>query len=353
MKDLDQHNVILVTGGAGYVGSRCVTVLGNQGFRVRAVDKVSPEKHGIVFPAGIEFIKGDLRDAVFARRALEGARTVLHLAANIGPLSYMQNHEAGILQENAAIDAVFYDAAIASGKPCIVYSSSSMVFQHSPVYPYCESDLWRVSLPTNIYGMSKLIGEYFCRAYAKQYGLPFVILRYHNIYGPGEDSKGSAPGDIHVIPALIEKTLSGQYPLELLGGERATRPFTYIDDAVLATVAVILRAHTRDPNVIGEDFNIGPREATRIVDVAHMVWKIAGDERPFQYVVKETSAITAERREMVSDKIERVIGWRPQVSLRDGIIKTTQWISERNVKFKNQNVPTTSRTLDGKAIGAK
>lgn len=337
MKDLDQRNIIVVTGGAGYVGSRCAAALGDHGFRVRAVDKIVPQERGIAFDMRVEFLKGDLRNAAFARRALNGAKTVLHLAANIGPLSYMQDHEADILQENTAIDAVLYDAAIASGKPCIVYSSSSMVFQHSPVYPYRESDLWRASLPTNIYGMSKLIGEYFCRAYARQYGLPFAVLRYHNIYGPGEDSKGSTPGDIHVIPALIEKTLSGQYPVELLGGEHATRPFTYIDDAVSATVAIVKRAHMRDTGVIGEDFNIGPREATLIIDAARMVWEIAGDERPFQYVVRETSAITAERREMVSDKIERIIGWKPRVSLREGVIKTAQWISERNIKFKNQN----------------
>lgn len=329
MKDLDRHKIIVVTGGTGYVGSRCVRVLKKFGFHVRAVDKAAPEERGIELRGGVEFLKGDLRDAAFARRAFAGAGTVLHLAANIGPLSYMRDHEADILQENAAIDAVLYDAAIASGKPCVVYSSSSMVFQHSPVYPYRENDLSRVSLPTNIYGMSKLIGEYFCRAYAKQYGLPFVILRYHNIYGPGEDSKGSTPGDIHVIPALIEKTFSGQYPLELLGGERATRPFTYIDDAVSATVAFVERAHARDTAVIGEDFNIGPREATRIVDAARMVWEVAGDGRPFRYVVRETSAITAERREMVSDKIENVIGWRPRVSLREGIMKTATWMAER------------------------
>lgn len=329
MKDLDQHKIVVVTGGTGYVGSRCVNALCERGFNVRAVDKIDPEKRGVEFNYGVEFLKGDLRDAEFAHRAFEGAGTVLHLAANIGPLSYMHDHEADILQENAAIDAVLYDAAVASGKPCVVYSSSSMVFQHSPVYPYRESDLLRVSLPTNIYGMSKLIGEYFCRSYAKQCSLPFVILRYHNIYGPGEDSKGSTPGDIHVIPALIEKALSGQYPLELLGGEHATRPFTYIDDAVSATVALVERAHARDEAVIGEDFNIGPREATRIIDAARMVWEVAGDGRPFQYVVKETSAVTAQRREMASDKIESVIGWKPQISLREGIIRTAEWIQKR------------------------
>ena len=330
MKDLDRHNaIIVVTGGAGYVGSRCVNTLCERGFFVRAVDKISPEEHGFSLHSDAEFLKGDLRNTSFARRALSGAKTVLHLAANIGPLSYMRDHEAEILQENAAIDAVLYDAAIDSGKPCIVYSSSSMVFQHAPVYPYREADLSRVLLPTNIYGMSKLIGEYFCRAYSRQHGLPFVILRYHNIYGPGEDSKGSSPGDIHVIPALIAKTLFGQYPLELLGGERATRPFTYIDDAVSVTVEIVSRAHARGPEVINEDFNIGPSEATRIVDAACMVWEIAGDGRPFQYKVKETSAVTAERREMTSDKIERAIGWKPKVSLQDGIKKTVEWMTRR------------------------
>lgn len=204
-----------------------------------------------------------------------------------------------------------------------------MVFQHATHYPYKEEDLPKVNPPTNIYGLSKLVGEYFCKAYQAQYGLPYVIIRYHNIYGPGEDSKGETPGDIHVIPALIEKVLSGQYPLELLGDPAATRPFTYVDDAVEATVRIVEEAVKENPQVLNNDFNIGVREATKILDLAELIWKILGDNRPFKFAAKETKAVTALHREMDPTKIEKIIGWKAHTSLEEGIKKTAEWIKTR------------------------
>lgn len=329
MKDLGKGRKLIVTGGSGYVGSRVVTKLCKLGYPVVVVDKVHPNERGIQFDETVLIRQGDLRDPSFAKSALADAHTILHLAANIGSLNYMHEHQAEILQENTAIDAAVYPAALDAGKPCIIYSGSSMVFQGSTVFPYREEDLSQAHLPTNVYGMSKLMGEYFCRAYFSQYQIPYVILRYHNIYGPGEDSKGATPGDIHVLPAFIEKVLSGQYPLELLGGEDATRPFTYVDDAIAATVAIVERAVQRDSKVMNTDFNVGTSEATRIVDAAELVWELLGDGRPFQYTVKETKAVTAVRREMIAEKIERAIGWHPTVSLREGILKTAQWIRRR------------------------
>src|SRR3989344_1746416 len=329
MKDLGKGKKLIVTGGSGYVGSRVVFELCKLGYLVVVVDKVHPKERGIEFDSSVEIRQGDLRDPSFAKSSLADAHTILHLAANIGSLNYMHEHQAEILQENSAIDAAVYPAALDAGKPCIIYSGSSMAFQGSTVFPYREEDLAKAYLPTNVYGMSKLAGEYFCRAYFSQYQMPYIILRYHNIYGPGEDSKGATPGDINVLPALIEKTLSGQYPLELLGGEDATRPFTYVDDAVAATVAIIEKAIQRDAQVMNTDFNVGTSEATKIVDAAKLVWELLGDGRPFEYVVKETEAVTAVRREMIAEKLEKAINWYPTVSLQEGILKTAQWIRRR------------------------
>ncbi len=329
MKDLGKGKKLIVTGGSGYVGSRVVIELCKLGYPVVVVDKVHPKERGIQFDDSVLIRQGDLRDPSFTKSALADAHTILHLAANIGSLTYMHEHQAEILQENAAIDASVYPAALDADKPCIIYSGSSMAFQGSTVFPYREEDLSKAFIPTNVYGMSKLVGEYFSRAYFSQYQMPYVILRYHNIYGPGEDSKGATPGDIHVLPALIEKVLSGQYPLELLGGEDATRSFTYVDDAVAATVAIVEKAVQRDREVINTDFNVGTSEVTRIVDAAKLVWELLGDGKPFQYLVKETKAITAVRREMIAEKIERATGWHTTVSLREGILKTAEWIRRR------------------------
>ena len=192
-----------------------------------------------------------------------------------------------------------------------------------------EEDLKSINPPTNVYGFSKLAGEYFCRSFQEQYGLPFVILRYHNIYGPGEDSKGSSPGDIHVVPALIEKVLRGQYPINLLGDPEATRPFTFIDDAVDATIKIVQEMMGGNSRVINNDFNIGTDSATKISDLAEIIWRLLGDGRPFRFIVEKTSAITAVRREMDATKVKEFIGWGPKVPLEEGILKTAEWIKNR------------------------
>ena len=199
----------------------------------------------------------------------------------------MREHQAEILTNNALIDGAVYPALIANNIQWIVYSSSSMVFQNPPKFPYTEADITKIHPPSNIYGFAKFIGEYFCRAYHKQYGLSHTIIRYHNIYGPGEDSKGASPGDIHVIPALLEKVTSGQYPLEFLGDppEKATRPFVYVDDAVEATVAIVERALRADESVRNEDFNIGSDTHYTILELGKLIWKMFGDGRKFKYTV--------------------------------------------------------------------
>jgi len=321
---------IVVTGGAGYVGSRCAIALADRGYRVVVIDLPAAVLERPSGDSRITVRSGDLRDPQFAAIALEGAALVLHLAARIGSRTYMHDFQADILRDNALIDAALYQAAVAVGKPVMVYASSSMVFQHAPVFPYREEDILRTPPPTNVYGFSKLSGEYFCRAFGAQYGLPYAIIRYHNIYGPGEQGKGEGAGNVHVLPALMRKILSGQYPLELLG-PIGTRPFTYIDDAVEATCRVAERALARDAAVLGEDFNIGPAAATSIVDLAAMLWEQCGDSRPFRYVVdSKLDHVTAVRREMDPEKIERIIGWKPKIDLQTGIRKTAEWIKEHN-----------------------
>lgn len=325
----DKQKNIIVTGGSGYVGSRVAVKLLESGYRVIVVDIATPEERGIEFPPGIEFRLHDLRIPKEAEKGLRGADLVLHLAADIGSLTYMHDHQAEILVNNGAIDAAVYPALIANKIPWVVYSSSSMVFQHPPRFPYTEQDIDKIVPPANVYGFSKLGGEYFCRAFNSQYGLDSTIIRYHNIYGAGEDSKGSTPGDIHVIPALLEKVIGGQYPLEFLGDPEATRPFVYVDDAVLATVEVVNRALLRDKVVQNADFNVGNDKHYSIRELGEIIWKNYGDGRPFKYRIVETKANTALRREVDISKIRDALGWSPRTSLEEGLEYTAQWIKDR------------------------
>lgn len=326
---------ILITGGTGYVGSRVAQALVSMGYSPIVVDIATPEERGITFSKEVEFRQHDLRISEEAVKGLRDADIVLHLASDIGSLTYMHDHQAEILTNNSAIDASVYPALLVNNIPSIVYSSSSMVFQYPPQFPYTEADISQIRPPSNVYGFTKLAGEYFCRSYAAQHGLQYTIVRYHNIFGPGEDSKGGTPGDIHVIPALLEKVLSGQYPLELLGNPNATRPFTYVDDAIEATVDIVVRAAGGDKEVINDDFNIGNDSYYSILELSEIIWKKFGDGRTFSYVVKETKADTAMRREVDISKIKSRIGWSPKTSLEDGLVPTAMWIKDRGIKKRS------------------
>ncbi len=324
-----QGKKILVTGGCGYIGSRVAKALSEAGHDVRVVDIATPEEHKKVMvelPSAVEILTCDLREKSCAKKSLKGIHLVVHLAADIGPIGYMRDHQAEIMANNMAIDSVVYPTAVEAGVKTIIYSSSSMVFQGAEHYPYKESDLPLIKPPTNIYGFSKLGGEYFCTAFQKQYGLQYVVIRYHNVYGPGEDSKGSTLADIHVIPALIKKIISGQYPLELLGEVEATRPFTYVDDAVEATTMIIEEALKENPRVINSDFNIGSKDVTKIIDLARLIWELLGVRKELKYIVDKTDFNTAIQREMDPSKIEHLIGWAPKIGLKEGILKTAAWI---------------------------
>lgn len=329
-------STIVVTGGTGYVGSRTAEVLAARGHSVIAVDIVPPEERAISFSKNIIFRHHDLRIPSEAVKGLEGADIVLHLAADIGSMNYMKEHKADIITNNSQIDAAVYPALRVHAIPWIIYSSSSGVFQHPPQFPYSEKDIADIRPPTNTYFFSKLAGEYFCRAFQEEYGVNYTIIRYHNIFGAGEDSKGATPGDIHVIPALLEKVISGQYPLEFIGDEpdKATRPFVYIDDAVEATVTIIERALAGDTSVKNEDFNIGNDTHYTILKLGEIIWKLYGDGREFKYTVNPTHSDTALRREVDISKIKRVIGWSPKTSLEDGLKPTVEWIRNRNAQKK-------------------
>ncbi|HVV15538.1 MAG TPA: NAD-dependent epimerase/dehydratase family protein [Candidatus Paceibacterota bacterium] len=326
---------ILITGGTGYVGSRVAEALNKAGEKVLVVDIATPEERGITFSPGIEFRRHDLRIPGEALKGLAGADLVLHLAADIGSLTYMHDHQAEILTNNSAIDAAVYPALVANKIPWVIYSSSSAVFQYPPQFPYTEKDIRDIRPPSNVYGFAKLGGEYFCRSYAAQFGLEYTIIRYHNIYGPGEDSKGSTPGDIHVIPALLQKVLGGQYPLEFLGNPEATRPFVYIDDAVEATVAVVMRAARAEDMVKNEDFNIGNDTHYTILELGKRIWEKYGGDRPFKYAVVDTQADTALRREVDIAKIREKLGWSPKVGLEEGLEPVAKWIRERGTRKRS------------------
>lgn len=311
---------VLVTGAAGNIG-RALTrhLLADGRFELRASDRRElPDS----LAGRCEVHRGDLRDAAEARKALAGCSHVIHLAAIVGGIGNFNRLPFTLTETNSALCNAVIRASIEAGVQRFVYVSSSMVYERATVFPTPEQHLPDCPTPDSAYGFSKLAGEVETRAANEEFGLPFTICRPGNAFGPGE-LPAQEPGITHVIPDLFGKVLSGQRPLQILGSGRQTRAFTFIDDVADGIVAAMSSPAGRD-----QDFNITSSEEVTIADLARRVW-IAAGQNPGEFALeplRQRYRVDVQRRILSAEKAERVLGWRPKVSLDEGLARTGEWI---------------------------
>jgi UDP-glucose 4-epimerase len=309
--------LILVTGGAGFIGSAVVRNLLGRGHRVRVVDNLSKGRPSNV-PQDCEYVEGDLMEPGIVERSFHDVDMCFHLAARIGGIGYFHRYPATILDENNLMLSNVFRAATEGGAR-VVYVSSSMVFERAGEFPTPEDALDRFPPPFSAYGFSKLIGEWYCRAFHDEFGTEFAIARPFNAYGPGEFPEFE-PGLAHVIPDLIRKIQKGKRPIRIFGDGTQTRSFTYIDDVADAIVSV-----GTHPDGDGEDFNIGTGLETSVTELLRQLWGICGEEG--EPPVEQEPALSVDVRRRVPDvtKIATRLGWRSKVSLEDGLRRTVDW----------------------------
>ena len=312
---------VLVTGGCGFIGREVVRVLVQRGYCVRVLDDLS--KPSSAAPAGAEFVRLDLTDAPATREAFRGFDSCIHLAAKIGGIGYFHKYPATILSENNKIYSSVFEAAAAERLRRIVYVSSSMVFESATQFPTPESALLKTPPPVTAYGFSKLVGEWYCRAFHDEHGLPYTIARPFNAYGVNE-LPSEEVGYAHVIPDLVKKLLSGQDPLEILGDGRQTRCFTHVSD--LARGIVLCAEH---PAAENEDFNISHPRETSIEELAMCLAKLCG--RP-GVRIRHVPGFEHDVRRRVPDvsKARRLLGFEAVVSLEEGLAEVVQWLRTRS-----------------------
>lgn len=309
---------ILVTGGAGFIGSEVVNQLVEKKYKVVVADDLS-KKDAMVHP-GVEFIKADLTDKKQTAKVFADIDYCIHLAAKIGGIGYFHKYPATILSENNKLYSSVFEAAVEAKIKRIVYVSSSMVFESASKFPSKEDDVKKIPSPVSAYGFSKLIGEQYCQAFLDQYGLEYAICRPFNSYGINERPENEV-GYAHVIPDLIRKILKGQYPLELLGNGKQTRCFTHVSDIASGIILALEKKEAAN-----QDFNIGTEKETKILDLAKMIFELCKTGKKFKVEHVKGFKYDIVRRVPSSQKARKILGWKPLKKLEKELPLIIEWV---------------------------
>jgi nucleoside-diphosphate-sugar epimerase len=315
---------VLVTGGAGTIGTAVVRRLVREGeWDVRVSDqRTAPAWMSEV----CEVHTGDLRELDEAREAANGCSHVIHLAAIVGGIGNFHKLPHTLLEVNNALYNAIFRASLEQRVERLVYVSSSMVFERATEYPTTEEHIRDTPIPESAYGFSKLAGEVYCHAMHDEHGLPYTICRPFNAYGPGEMPEDE-PGIAHMVPDVIRKVLSGQHPLQIFGSGEQTRTLTHIDD--IADGVVTAMAH---PAAENEDFNISASEERTVAEIARMIWEVCGeDPEAFELEHLPTFQVDVQRRWPSVEKARNLLGWEARIDLRDGLAQTADWLREQQV----------------------
>lgn len=338
----------LITGGAGFIGSRLVHQLLKAGdASIRIVDSLTSGLCGSLGscdqfatvgreqlrrscgsvayrelapadiagpPEGIELVVADLADADLALRAAEGAEVIVHLAASSGIPSSLADPRLDCTT-NVVGTLNYLEAARLQAVPRFVFASSDAVIGDIP--PPIHEEM--VPRPKSPYGASKSAGEGYLSAYQGSFGIDTVALRFANVYGPGSSHKES------VVARFIRRALAGE-SLEIYGDGSRSRDFIYVDDLIRA---VVKAAHT--PGVGGEVFQIASGRETGIGELATLLLPLLEAAGIIGVEVSYTDPLPGEVCRNYSDcsKAERLLDWWVEVDLVEGLKRTLDWYLEQ------------------------
>ncbi len=301
--------MILVTGGAGFIGSHLAVALLDSGHDVRVVDNLSTGLRANV-PAGAEFIEGDLTDPATAAAAAAGCEVVLHQAAVASvPLSISEpriSHDANI---NATFNVLM--AARDAGVRRVVFAASSAVYGNSPELPKVED---MPADPCSPYALQKLVGESYCQLFTQLYGLETVATRYFNVFGPRQHPSSPYSG---VLSLFIRAALSGQAATMYGDGEQ-TRDFTYIDDVVDAVTRAMVA-----PDASGQVINVATGSSVSLNEAWATLGRILGPLPAPSYGPPREGDVRHSRADI--GKAERLLGYTSRVSFETGLRHTVEW----------------------------
>ena len=312
-----ENTRVLVTGGAGFVGSNLVRRLMRAGARVTVLDDLFTGRLENLPASGFEFVLGSVCDAALVGKMVAGAQVIFHAAARNIVVSTRNPREDFETNIGGTLNVLMAAREHPDSIQRVLYTSSTSVYGNPRYLPINEDDHLSLLTP---YAVSKLGGENYCMAFYESYGLPTTAVRYSNIYGPGQDPANPYCG---VVAKFIESLFAGEPPV-IHGDGNQTRDFTFIDDAVEATV----RAATSD-RALGEVFNVGTGTETRVNELVALLLRIVGSEQV--PVHKDRRDVDNIRRRVVNiEKTRRALRWVPETTLEQGLLLTVAWQRARS-----------------------
>lgn len=304
---------VLVTGGAGFIGSHIAAALTKSGARVRVIDDLSTGHHENIEEIGgaVDFVQASLNDEAAVKQALEDVELVFHEAAIPSVPRSVENPRE---THEACVDATFSLLLAARNAKVrrVVYAASSSAYGDQPTLP--KSEEMRPD-PLSPYAVAKLVGEYYCQVFYRSYGLETVALRYFNVFGPRQDPSSQYSG---VISRFISVLMSGETPVIFGDGEQ-TRDFTFVRNVVDAN----LRA-AETTKGIGEIINVANGKQITLNELLDTLKRIT-HRTDAQAEYKEGR--TGDVRHSVADisRAREFLGYESRVGLEEGLRLTMDW----------------------------
>jgi UDP-glucose 4-epimerase len=302
--------LVLVTGGAGFVGGAVVRRLVGAGAIVTVLDDLFTGRAGTI-PSEVRFIEGSVTDEALVSRLVGEADLVFHMAARNIIASTKNPRDDFATNIGGTLNVLM--AAREARSRRVIYTGSTSVYGNPRTIPINEDD---PIVPLSPYAVSKLGGEHYCLAFAESYGLPISVVRYSNVYGEGQRPDNPYCG---VVSKFFAAAYAGR-TLSVHGDGQQTRDFTYVDDAVDATLLAGIA-----PRAEGEVFNVGTGIETSINELAMLVGEAAGHTIEIEHIDRRD--IDNIRRRVVNiEKARRMLRWAPQVALPVGLALTASWL---------------------------
>jgi len=311
---------VLVTGGAGAIGSRLVRALRDRGAAVVVLDDFS-SGYDFNVPGDVQVIRGDVASPEAVREALTfDPSHVFHLAAFFANQNSVDHPHADLDTNGHGIITVLQESAEHDSVRRVVYSSSSCVYDENEELPYTESESVELTFNTP-YEISKTLGEAYCNYFGGVTDLEIVRARIFNSYGPGE-----VPDKYrNVIPKFIYLAMQDE-PLPITGSGEETRDFTFVSDVTSALCNIGLETGTTD-----EAINIATETETTIDELARQINSVVGNDGGVVYKPRRNWDHTNRRRGSIQN-LHHLTGYEPSVPLKEGIKRTVDWF---NANWKN------------------